>query len=57
MPSDPEADLRHSEVINSGSFSDALALGGVLVLLAWPLARLIAALGRVLRRRHSDHPA
>jgi hypothetical protein len=55
MGRDPEGDLRRSEVIGSGSFGDALALGGVLVLVAWPLARLLAALGRVVRRRHA-HP-
>jgi hypothetical protein len=47
---DPDRDLERSELINSGSFGDALAVGGVLVLLAWPLAWLLAALRRRRRR-------
>ncbi len=47
---DPERDEAALRLSNSASFQNALAAGGLVVLLAWPIGWLVGAVRRAVAR-------
>ena len=52
MKADPQRDESLLQLSNAASFQNALAAGGAVVLLAWPIAWLIRIVRRTVARNH-----
>lgn len=52
MDVDPERDDSVLRLANSASFQNALAAGGLIILLAWPIAWIVGVVRRAIAGHH-----